>query len=169
MSKELQHLPAAYKAYVDLIPDDQVLQALNNNHTQFKAYLGQLPEDNGSYRYAENKWTVKQVISHIIDTERIFAYRALRIARNDPTPLAGFEENSYAIYSNASNRRIKELADEFDNLRKSTIDLFMSFNNEMMERYGQVGGKIVDVAAAGFIIAGHCRHHHNILKERYHL
>lgn len=169
MAKKLKHLPGVYQAYVNLVPEEEVLQALINNHQKINVFLGQLPEDNGNYRYAENKWTVKQVISHIIDTERIFSCRALRFARNDKTPLPGFEENNYVPNSNASNRKIKDLSDEFNNLRASTIDLFMSFDQEMMGRSGDAGGKLVDVSTIGFIIAGHCLHHYNILKERYNL
>lgn len=169
MAKKFKHLPAVYQSYVNLIPEDEVLQAQINNQEKMNVFLGQLPEDNGNYRYAENKWTVKQVISHIIDTERVFSYRALRFARNDKTPLPGFNENDYIPNSNASNRKIKDLSVEFNNLRKSTIDLFMSFDPEMMERFGESGGKTVDVNAIGFIIAGHCLHHYNILKERYNL
>lgn len=169
MVKKIKHLPEVYRSYVNLIPEDEMLAALINNQKKMNVFLGQLPEDNGNYRYAENKWTVKQVISHIIDTERIFGYRALRFARNDKTPLAGFEENDYVPNSNASNRKINDLSTEFYNLRTSTIDLFMSFDQEMLDRFGESGGKTIAVNTIGFIVAGHCLHHYNILKGKYNL
>lgn len=169
MRKDIQHLPEFYRNYVNLVPEENVLQALINNGSKQGDFFKNLPEGNGDYRYAEGKWTLKQVISHIIDAERIFTYRALRFARNDNTALPGFEENDYVIHSNASNRRVAQLADEFIRARASTVDLFESFSQEMYDRYGEANGNNISVEALGFVIAGHAIHHLNILKERYHL
>ena len=167
MAKKYGFLPAFYQGYVERIAEDEVMPALANTHEKITAFLSGLPETTGGLRYAENKWTVKEVISHMIDAERIFAYRALRFARNDATPLAGFDENVYIPESNASNRRLSQLSAEFNNLRISTIDLYSSFTPEMMSRSGEANGQKISVDALGFVIAGHANHHYNILKERY--
>lgn len=167
MAKQLEYLPTFYQAYVDLVPEEQVIQAIINNADKINSFIEQIPEQSGNFRYAEYKWTVKQVIAHMIDTERIFAYRALRFSRNDKTPLPGFDEKEYVPESNASNRTIKQLGDEFANARTSTIDLFISFAPEMFDRYGDANGHTIGVDSIGFVIAGHALHHHNILKERY--
>jgi hypothetical protein len=126
-----------------------------------------IPEDKGLYRYGEDKWTVKEVINHMIDAERIFAYRALRFSRNDQTPLPPFDENLYAPEANAHNRTVQQLAKEMKRLRETTIDLFASMTPEMLQREGTASGKRLSVLNLGYIIAGHDIHHHKILHERY--
>ncbi|MGK7389276.1 MAG: DinB family protein [Candidatus Cyclobacteriaceae bacterium M2_1C_046] len=169
MNKDIQFLPDYYRNYVNQVPEEKLLHALINNGSKQGEFFKNLPEKNGDYRYAEGKWTVKQVMSHIIDTERIMSYRALRFSRNDQSPLPGFEENDYAQASNASNRRVAQLTDEFIRLRASTVDLFESFSDEMLKRTGEANGQKISVDAIGFIIAGHAIHHINVLKDHYHL
>jgi hypothetical protein len=117
--------------------------------------------------YAEGKWTVKELFQHMIDTERIMTYRALRFARFDKTPLPGFEEDEYAANAGVSHRTIKDLVDEFILIRSATIALFSSFNEKMLTASGVASGKTNSVLALGYVITGHQLHHYSILKERY--
>jgi uncharacterized damage-inducible protein DinB len=126
-----------------------------------------IKEEKADYRYATDKWSVRELLCHVIDAERIFAYRALRFARNDSTPLAGFEEKDYAPQANAAGRSLKKIADEMAHLRISTIELFDSFTPEMLTRKGTANGNELSVVLLGFIIAGHETHHRKIMMERY--
>jgi uncharacterized damage-inducible protein DinB len=126
-----------------------------------------MPAEKINYRYAKDKWTVKEVLQHMLDTERIFAYRALCIARKDSTHLPGFEENDYAANSKVSKRDWKEMIREFKAVRRSTEILFRSFDKQQLDATGTASGKSVYVLGIGFIIAGHINHHVNVLKERY--
>lgn len=160
-------LPGYYRNYVMQVHDQDMLQALELSAKRFKELINTIPEEKGEYRYAAEKWSIKELICHLMDAERIFAYRALRFARNDATILPGFEENDYAPQANAHNRTVKQLVEEAENLRKTTIDLFKSFTPEMLERKGSANGNVVSVVNIGYIIAGHETHHCKILKERY--
>jgi transposase len=160
-------LPGFYKNYVMQVHDQDMLQALNYSAQRFQALLNNMPEEKGAYRYAADKWSIKELICHMMDAERIFAYRALRFARNDATVLQGFEENDYAPQANAHARTLKQLAVEAANLRQTTIDLFASFTPEMLQRKGSANGNIVSVVNIGYIVSGHETHHCNILTERY--
>jgi uncharacterized damage-inducible protein DinB len=144
-----------------------MLEALSNSGDITSAFVLALPEERGAYRYAPEKWSIKEVICHIMDAERIFAYRALRFSRNDATPLHGFEENDYAPEANARARTLTQLAEEMKRLRASTIDLFASFTPEMLERKGSANNSTISVINLGYVIAGHETHHRNILTERY--
>lgn len=167
MSKPTLIVPPFYQGYVDQVKEDNLIQALIVNGNESLEFFRSIPEQSGDYAYADGKWTIKEVIAHIIDAERVFAYRALRFARNDKTELPGYEENDYAPESNAGNRRLYKICDEFANLRASTVDLFGSFNEEMLSRSGVASGGEMSVAALGFMIAGHELHHKKILLERY--
>jgi hypothetical protein len=129
--------------------------------------LSNLQPEKLEYRYAAGKWTIKDIIQHIIDAERIFGYRALRISRNDTTALPGFEENDYVINANANIRSIKELLSELKIVRSSTILLFKSFSKEQLNRMGVASNHSISVRAIGFVIIGHLQHHVNIINERY--
>lgn len=144
-----------------------MLEALEQSGKQLTVLLNTVPEDMGEYRYEKGKWSIKELICHMMDAERIFAYRALRFARNDSTELAAFEENDYAPQANAHARTLKQLISEAGTLRKTTIDLFSSFTSEMLQRKGTANKNEVSVVNLGYIIAGHETHHCNILKERY--
>ena len=126
-----------------------------------------IPDAKADFRYEEGKWSIRELLCHIIDAERIFAYRALRFSRNDKTPLAGFEENDYAPQANAGGRSLNKIADEMKHLRTSTVDLFESFTPEMLARKGTASNNELSVIGLGFIIAGHETHHLHILKDRY--
>ncbi len=144
-----------------------MLEALEQSGKQMISLINSIPEDMGEYRYEKGKWSIKELICHMMDAERIFAYRALRFARNDSTDLPGFEENDYAPQANAHARTLKQLVAEVENLRKSTLDLFTSFTPDMLQRKGSANKSIVSVVNIGYIISGHETHHRNVLNERY--
>ena len=156
-----------YQGYIDRVTHLDVLDALAFAHEQTLKTLGSIPEEKGSFRYAEGKWSIKEVIGHIIDCERIMAYRALRFARADETPLEGFDENLYAPNANVESFMIKDLVNQLNILRISTVDLYLSFSDEMLARKGSANGSPCSVLALGYIIAGHALHHGNVLAERY--
>jgi uncharacterized damage-inducible protein DinB len=123
--------------------------------------------DKFDYRYAEGKWTIKDILQHLIDTERILAYRALRFSRNDQTPLANFDENEYVIEANANRRSIQELLTELAVVRQATLSLFKTFSQEELLRTGIASNNTMSVRASGFVIIGHQNHHQRIFEERY--
>jgi uncharacterized damage-inducible protein DinB len=143
------------------------MDALNKQSPVFVQFLQDLPAAKRNYRYADGKWTIRELFQHIIDTERIFAYRALCFARKDETPLPGFEENDYAENSKADKRDWEDMVEEFKAVRKSTQILFNSFDKEQLETAGTASGKSNYVLGIGFIMVGHVNHHVNIIKERY--
>ncbi len=167
MILNLETVPSFYKNYVKQIEETDLLQALRISGHRCLELVHAIPEEKADYRYADGKWTIRELLCHMIDGERIFTYRALRFARNDKTPLAGFEEKDYAPQANASGRSLQKIAAEMAHLRSSTIDLFESFTPEMLIRKGMANNNEMSVIVLGFIIAGHETHHCNVLKERY--
>jgi len=154
--------------YIGLLPDDGlILKHLYTNMVGTTKFLRSLPNEKLIYRYAKGKWTIKEILAHLIDDERIYAYRALRFARNDRTELPGFEQDNYALESKANIRTIESLLKEFAAVRRSTIALFDSFDGEVLERSGVASGNVMSVRAAAYHIAGHELRHINIIKERY--
>lgn len=154
--------------YIGLLPDDGlVLKHLQDNLQATKNLILSLPAEKLAYRYAEGKWTIKEILVHLSDDERIYAYRALRFARNDKTELPGFEQDDYARYSGANERSLDDILEELTTVRSATISLFNSFDNEALLRAGVANGHIMSVRAAAFHIAGHELHHINIIKARY--
>jgi len=154
--------------YIGLLPDDGcILKHLQDNLTITNNFLRELPEDKLSYRYADGKWTIKEILAHLIDDERIYCYRALRFARNDKTELPGFEQDEYARESGANERSLEDLLTEFSIVRAATLALFASFPDEVLTRAGMASGNIMSVRAAAYHIAGHELRHMNIIKERY--
>lgn len=163
----IMHMPEFYDRYINLIDDMSLYEALRKfGHNMFMRESDKL-EKLKEKVYSENKWTVKEIIKHLIDSERIFIYRALRFARNDKTALSGFDENKYVPESNANNRTIKNLLSEFESVRLSCISLFESFTEGMLQSEGKSNGKSISVLAIGFAIAGHSLHHKNTINERY--
>lgn len=167
MLLNLDTVPHFYKKYVKLIEETDIIQALRISGNRAQEILHSIPTDKQDFKYGGDKWTIREVLCHMIDAERIFTYRALRFARNDQTELSGFDENSFTPESNASNRELKNILDEMAHLRTATIDLFGGFSTEMLSRKGMANKSEMSVASQGFIIAGHEQHHLNILKERY--
>lgn len=164
---DLSTIPEFYHKYVRLVQDDNAVTALENNTTQAFQFIQEIPEERWSHRYDEDKWSIKELVQHTIDTERIFSYRALCIARGEKVSLPGFDENSYATASNADRRSKKELVEEFEAVRKATILLFLSFTDEQLSHTGTANNKPIGVNSIGFITVGHLMHHLNILRERY--
>jgi len=164
---DLEQVPLFYKGYVENVKDLDVMVALTQSSKVALSLFRTIPEDMGEYRYAEGKWSIKELFNHMMDAERIFAYRALRFSRNDKTPLPGFEENDYAPLANAHARTLNQLIDEMDRLRATTIDLFASFTPEMLKREGIASSSKLSVLHLGYIIAGHETHHRKVISERY--
>lgn len=156
-----------YAAYVAAVPDGDVVAVLRDGGRELMATVQGIPESRGGYRYADGKWSVREVIGHIIDAERIFSYRALRLARADATPLAPFDENAYTMNAGSELRTIADLGAELGAVRASSVALFASFADDAWGRRGIVSGKEISVRAIAYITAGHSRHHLGILRERY--
>jgi uncharacterized damage-inducible protein DinB len=153
--------------YIKALDDIDLLDELEISLHDFIKFIQNIPMDKFDYRYAEGKWTIKDIIQHIIDAERIFGYRALRISRNDKTPLAGFEENDYVENTNANGRSIQELLTDFSAVRHSNLLLFKSFSEEQLTRLGIASNHTISVRALGFLMIGHLKHHQRVFKERY--
>lgn len=153
--------------YINALENVELLEELEISLHDFIRFVREIPMDKFDYRYAEGKWTIKDIIQRIIDAERIFAYRALRISRNDPTPLPGFEENDYVENTDANSRSIQELLTELSALRHSNLLLFKSFSNEQLTRMGTASNHPISVRALGFLIIGHQKHHQKVFQERY--
>ncbi len=163
----LETIPPFYKNYVKQLEQSDLLTSLRVSGYRTMEVVHSIPVAKSDYRHADGKWSIRELLCHMIDAERIFAYRALRFARNDKTELPGWEEKDYAPQANAANRTLNMIADEMQHLRNSTLDLFEGFSEEMLVRKGIANKNEMSVAALGFIIAGHETHHRNILKERY--
>lgn len=159
--------PAFYHRYVEQAPGRDLLEAMDLALERMHTVLANVAESEAQHRYAPGKWSIKEVIQHVIDGERIFAYRALRFARNDATELPGFEENDYAPASMADRRTLKDLLEEYDTVRLASRQLFMSLPIEAMDRSGLANGRSISVRALGWTIAGHSNHHAAVLEERY--
>lgn len=155
-----------HETYISLIKGD-VTKELEKQILQMQSIISNIPVEKENYRYAEGKWTIKEVLGHIIDTERIMAYRMLGIARNDKTRFPGFDENTYVANANFSDRSLYDLAHEFGIVRDSNLILIKSFNEDTLKRKGISNEVEVSVRALVYIIAGHVTHHLKVIKERY--
>jgi uncharacterized damage-inducible protein DinB len=165
--KEGEYNPYAIM-YIKLLPDDGlIIKHLKENFKAVKDFILSLPEEKLHYRYAENKWTIKEMLVHLTDDERIYAYRALRIARKDKTELPGFEQDNYVLYSKANERSLKSILKEYAAVRKATVSLFKNLDDAAFLRTGTANGHTVSVRALAYHIAGHELHHMNIIRERY--
>lgn len=156
-----------YSRYISLVPDAGILSVLSSQLDDTLALLGGVPESQAGYRYAPDKWSIKELVGHMIDTERIFAYRALRFARNDKTPLSGFEQDDYITNASFDNHPLSELAKEFESVRRSSLFMFRHLDEEAWIHRGVASESEVSVRALAYIIAGHERHHMEILRSRY--
>lgn len=156
-----------YQGYIQTAGEENVLKAIKKSTKQFEKFLRTIPKKKIDFAYAEGKWTIRELLQHIIDAERVFAYRALRIARKDQTPLPGFDENQWAMHAQAATREWRDLADEFRSLRASTEKLFTSFHEDQLLATGTASNNPINTLALGFILAGHLKHHLQIIKERY--
>jgi uncharacterized damage-inducible protein DinB len=164
---ELSTVPEFYHKYVNQIQEEDVYHAIQVNTKSTLSFLRTIPEEKWDHRYAEGKWTIKEMIQHVIDAERIFSYRALCFARGEKLSLPGFEENDYAAASKAERRTKEDLIIELETVRKSIEQLYTSFDEEQLASTGIANNNPITVNAIGFIIPGHTQHHMTILKERY--
>jgi len=156
-----------YAGYIQALDNVELLEELEICVHDFIRFVQNIPMDKFDFRYAEGKWTIKDIIQHLVDVERVFSYRALRIARNDTTPLPGFDENFYVANANANNRSIQDLLSELALVRQSTLFLFKSFSPEQLAKIGTASAKQVSVRAIGFILIGHQKHHQEVFRQRY--
>jgi len=156
-----------YETYVSLVEDADIVKVLENQQFEMLEIFKEIAEEKSLYAYAEGKWTIKELLGHLSDGERIFAYRALRISRADTTPIEGFEQDGYIENSNFNAAKLSELIDEFLYIRKANVLFFQNLTGEAWERMGTASDSPVSVRAIAFIMAGHVRHHLRILKERY--
>lgn len=156
-----------YAGYVAAVPEGDIVNILRSGSDEWQAVLATLPETRADHRYADGKWSIRQLIGHVSDAERIFSYRALRIARGDETPLASFDENAYAEMAGSDRRTLSALAAELRVVREATVALFNSLPDDAWTRTGSASGKSVSVRALAYITAGHAQHHLKMLRERY--
>jgi len=176
MNKKIQliakPLPDEYPAYASMymkwLPDDGlILMHLKDQLEKTKKFVSRLSKEQLALSYAPGKWTIKEVLVHIIDDERIYAYRALRIGRGDTTPLPGFEQDDYVPYSHANDRSVRSILKEYTTVRKASLSLFKSFGEKDLLRRGTANGNAVSVRALLYHLAGHELHHLHILKDKY--
>lgn len=156
-----------YSGYIRILEDADLLPALKKGKKEFLDFVEGVPETKLDFAYAEGKWTVSEVLIHLIDAERIFQYRAFRFARNDKTALPGFEQDNYVMESKSNERKREDIMEEFESVRESTLRLFSSFNEDALQRLGTASNAEMSVRALGFVICGHQMHHLKIIQERY--
>lgn len=156
-----------YDSYIARVKDSDILATLEEQMNSTYELLNSIGEDKGNYAYEPGKWTIKELVGHLADSERVFGYRALRFSRKDKTEIAGYEQDDYVANSNFNDRTLKDLADELLSLRKSNLILFRSFTDDMLKMTGVANGSEVSVDALLYIIAGHEKHHINVIKEKY--
>ena len=167
MRPDLSRVPQFYHNYISHVPENDLMEAFNNQTPAFIQFIESIPTAKYDYRYADGKWTIKEVLQHVVDAERIFAYRALRFARKDTTFLPGFDENVFAENAKADKRDWKNLVEEFKVVRMSSEYLFASFDDDQLDATGTSNNSSVYVLGIGFLLVGHSLHHMKVLKERY--
>ncbi|RXJ45952.1 DinB family protein [Gelidibacter gilvus] len=156
-----------YQPYIDKTGDGNVFDSLRNNSEIIIQFFKTIKKEKLDYRYAEDKWTIREILLHLIDTERVFAYRAMCIARKDMTELPGFDQDAFVVHSQANERSVESLLSEYRNVRMATVSLFDSFDLKSLEQIGVANGSDLSVRAIVFIIIGHENHHLEVIKERY--
>jgi DinB family protein len=163
---ETEYVPY-YGRYISLVPEGDIRAMLSKQLDETLALLRTIPESQAGFRYAPDKWSIKELVGHVIDTERIFSYRALRFARNDKTSLSGFEQDDYIRNASFNDYSLVDLASEFESVRRSTLFLLKHLDEEAWMRRGVASESEVSVRALAYIIAGHELHHRAILRDRY--
>jgi uncharacterized damage-inducible protein DinB len=159
--------PEYYGRYITQVPQGNIVATLEQGLDAALALLGGISPAQADFRYAPGKWSIKEVVGHVIDAERVFTYRALRFGRNDKTPLPGFEQDDYMRHANFAGRDLSDLAREFEHVRRASLDLFRNLDAEAWERSGTASGGEVTVHAIAYITAGHEIHHRTILQTKY--
>ena len=156
-----------YQKYISLIPNGDILQLMEKQNEQFCEFLAQFDEERANYRYAKGKWSIKEVIGHLIDVELVFMYRAWRFSRNDKASLHGFEQDEFIANSDFSKMTLSELVEQFYHMRKAAIPMFSSFSDEMWRRKGTANDSTFTVRAIAYIMVGHVIHHMRIIHQKY--
>ena len=156
-----------YATYIDLVVNKDCVTSLQQSLQETLSFYKSIPEEKWLYSYAYKKWTVKEIVQHLMDTERVFAYRALCFSRKEKAELPGFDQDDYLAHSKVNSRSIDSLIEEYISIRNATITLYKSFSKEMLLQIGIASNSPLSVRAAGYIIEGHEKHHCNIIKERY--
>lgn len=159
--------PEYFQRYINQVKEEDLQLAFKNQMPAAEIFFQSINEELSKKKYAEGKWSIKEVLQHIIDAERVFTYRAMCFARKEENILPSFDENNYANNSNANGRQWKSLIEEFTATRKSTQYLFNSFNDESLNTIGKASNYTISVAAIGFVTVGHLTHHIHIIQERY--
>ena len=164
---DLSRVPVFYHNYILQVMEEDLSDAMQKHQLNLVSVLKNIPDEKWDYRYAEGKWSIKELVQHIIDSERIFCYRALNFARKDSNELPGFDENEFAAVSKADKRSKQDLLEELITVQRSSLQLFASFDEEQLDQSGKANGNSIYVKGIGFIIVGHAIHHSNVLMERY--
>ena len=159
--------PEYYNTYISLVAENTIAEALMKNEGEVLAMLRSINEEKGNYAYASGKWSIKELFVHLIDTERIFCYRALSFARRDDQTLPSFEHDDFVKNSKANNRTMSSILEEFESVRRASITLFKSFDETDLHHLGNIPSGKISVAAIGFAICGHYAHHMNVIRQRY--
>ncbi|MGZ4047770.1 MAG: DinB family protein [Bacteroidia bacterium] len=159
--------PSFYQSYVDNVKSNNIIKELTDQVLNIQAIISEIPEEKENYRYAEGKWTIKEIIGHIIDTERVLGYRAMRFARKDKTPLPGYDENFFVANANFQKQSLYSLGHEFAIVREANLALFKVWDEEALSQMGVANNLDVSVRAILFMIAGHATHHINVIKTKY--
>jgi uncharacterized damage-inducible protein DinB len=167
MRPDLSRVGPPFHNYINQVTENDLMEAFSTQSTAFIRFLETVPAEKYDFRYGEGKWSIKEVLQHIIDAERVFAYRALRFARKDATPLPGFDENLFAANAKADKRSWDKLVEEFKLVRRSSELMFQSFDEDQLQSGGISSNHPNYVLALGFVIVGHAVHHQRITKERY--
>ncbi len=156
-----------YEPYIHALGDVELLNMLKKQKENFPQFIASIPEDKWYFSYAAGKWTIAEILVHVLDAERVFQYRALRFARNDNTDLPGFDQDAYVPFSGADQISKEEVIEEYKIIRASTIALYSRFDDEILRRRGSANSAIMSVGALGFVICGHQRHHRDVIRARY--
>ncbi|WP_110932211.1 DinB family protein [Paenibacillus bouchesdurhonensis] len=164
---QLGEYPEHFEEYIREVPESQLLSLLELQPEEAMLKLGTLSEEAGNYKYDEGKWSLKEVLGHINDTERVMSYRLLRIARGDKTPLPGFSEELFVSHANFDRLSIIQLLKDFSTVRNATLTLARQLDDEAWQRTGTASDELISSRALAYLIAGHAKHHFRIIRERY--
>jgi hypothetical protein len=156
-----------YHTYISKVPDGDIVRVLDDQRSELVSFLSAIPEERGGFRYADGKWSLKEVVGHVVDVERVFGVRALAFARRDPAPLPSMEQDDYVAAAGFDRRSLADLGAEFDALRRSHVILLRSFDGDTWLRAGTASDCTFTVRAVAWILAGHARHHADVIQERY--
>lgn len=167
MTVDINEVPEFYRTYVRHVEGEPIVAALERSRDELIYLVNTFSDEKASFRYAEGKWSVKDLLQHLIDAERVFTYRAMRFSRNDATELSGFDQDPYAYHAQADKRDLKELVNELVTIRSSSILLFKSLSEEELKRTGVASGHEMSAGVLGFITAGHMLHHLKVIREKY--